>query len=105
LDSQGGEARAAARSVSSLVVFWLVGPIALAVAVGTAGGQVLPPASIADLLDKAIREGVLRVIVELKINPAGSPSPEAVARAQDAVLQELAPTGHRVSAASGRSPC
>lgn len=55
--------------------------------------QVATP-SIDDLIAKAIREGSVRVSVELKTDP--NPSREAIAAAQDLVLQELAGTRHRV---------
>ncbi len=60
---------------------------------GPTAAQVVPP-SIDDLIAKATREGSIRVIVELKTDP--SPSREAIAAAQDLVLQELAGTRHRV---------
>jgi len=60
---------------------------------GPTAAQVIPP-SIDDLIAKATREGSLRVIVELKTDP--SPTREAIAAAQDLVLQELAGTRHRV---------
>ena len=49
-----------------------------------------------DLIAKAVCQGPLRVIVQLKIDPPGPPSPEAIAEAQDRVLQELTGTSHRV---------
>ena len=55
-----------------------------------------PPSTVDDLIAKAARQGALRVIVELKIDPPGPPTREAIARAQDRVLQELAGTSHRV---------
>jgi hypothetical protein len=61
----------------------------------TAAAQTAPP-TIEELVAKATRQGTLRVIVELKIDPPGPPSPEAIGQAQDHVLQELAGTGHRV---------
>jgi hypothetical protein len=61
----------------------------------TAAAQTAPP-TIEELVAKAARQGTLRVIVEVKIDPPGSPSREAIAQAQDHVLQELVGTGHRV---------
>jgi len=54
------------------------------------------PSTIDDLVAKAARQGTLRVIVELKIDPSGPPSREVIAQAQDRLLQELAGTSHRV---------
>jgi hypothetical protein len=69
--------------------------ITLLTGAGTAAAQAIPP-TLDELVAKASRQGALRVIVELKLDPPGSPSPEAIARAQDHVLQELASTSHRV---------
>ena len=69
--------------------------IALWAVAWTAAAQAVPPA-IDDLIAKAARQGTLRVIVELRIDPPGPPSHEAIAQAQDRVLQELAGTSHRV---------
>ena len=60
---------------------------------GRSGGS---PPTIDELVAKAARQGPLRVIVELKLDPPGPPTREAIARAQDHVLQELAGTDHRV---------
>jgi hypothetical protein len=69
--------------------------ITLLTGAGTAAAQTAPP-TIEELVAKATRQGTLRVIVEIKIDPPGPPSREAIAQAQDQVLQELAGTGHRV---------
>ena len=61
----------------------------------TGAAQTFPP-TIEELVAKATRQGPLRVIVELKIDPPGPPSREGIAQAQDQVLQELAGTSHRV---------
>ena len=61
----------------------------------TAAAQMVPT-TIEELVAKAARQGTLRVIVEVKIDPPGPPSREAIAEAQDHVLQELAGTSHRV---------
>ena len=63
---------------------------------GTAAAQAAVPPTIDELVAKAARQGTLRVIVELKLDPPGPPTPEAIAQAQDRVLQELAGTDHRV---------
>jgi hypothetical protein len=55
-----------------------------------------PPPSVDDLVAKAARQGTLRVIVEVKIAPPGPPSREAIAHAQELLLQELVGTSHRV---------
>jgi hypothetical protein len=60
-----------------------------------AAGQPASP-TIDDLVAKAARQGTLRVIVELKMDPPGPPTPEAIARAQDLLLQELSGTSHHV---------
>jgi hypothetical protein len=70
--------------------------ITVLAAASTAAAQGIPSVSLDDLVEKASRQGVLRVIVELKVDPPGPPSPETIARAQDHVLLELAGTGHRV---------
>jgi len=54
------------------------------------------PSTIEELVAKAARQGTLRVIVELKIDPPEPPSREAIGQAQDHVLQELAGTSHQV---------
>ena len=69
--------------------------IALWTVAWTAAAQAVPPA-IDDLIAKAARQGTLRVIVELRMDAPGPPSPEAIAQAQDQVLQEIAGTSHRV---------
>jgi hypothetical protein len=69
--------------------------IALLTLASAAAGQATSP-TIDDLVAKAARQGTLRVIVELKMGPPGPPSPEAIARAQDLLLQELSGTSHRV---------
>lgn len=55
-----------------------------------------PQPSIDELVAKAARQGSLRVVVELRIDAPGPPSREAIAQAQDLVLQELAGTYYRV---------
>jgi hypothetical protein len=70
--------------------------IALLAEAGTAAAQGAVSSTVDDLIAKAIRQGSLRVIVEVKIDPPGSPSPETIAQAQDRVLQELGGTSHRV---------
>jgi hypothetical protein len=67
----------------------------LLMAAWTAGAQLSPP-TYDELLAKALRQGTLRVIVE--VLPDGPPPPtrEAIAQAQDRVLLELAGTNHRV---------
>jgi hypothetical protein len=67
----------------------------LLAAPGRAAAQATAP-SMDDLIAKAERQGTLRVIVELKIDPSGSPSAAAIAEVQDRVLGELAGTNHRV---------
>lgn len=62
----------------------------------TAGAQAAIPPTIDELAAKAARQGPLRVIVELKLDAPGQPTREAIAQAQDQVLQELAGTDHRV---------
>jgi len=49
-----------------------------------------------DLIAKAERQGTLRVIVELKLDPSGTPDRAAIAEAQDLVVAELSGTNHRV---------
>jgi hypothetical protein len=61
----------------------------------TAAAQAVPPA-IDDLIAKAARHGTIRVVVEVRAEAPGPPTPDAIARAQDLVLQELAGTDHRV---------
>ena len=56
-----------------------------------------PQPSIDELVAKAARQGSLRVVAELRIDAPGPPSREAIAQAQDLVLQELAGTSHRVT--------
>ena len=63
---------------------------------GTAAAQAAVPPTIDELAAKAARQGPLRVIVELKLDPPGPPTPEAISLAQDQVLQELTGTNHRV---------
>ncbi len=70
--------------------------IILLTGAGTAAAQAAVPPTIDELAAKAARQGPLRVIVELKLDPPGTPTPEAIARAQDQVLQELAGTDHQV---------
>jgi hypothetical protein len=74
--------------------------LGLAVSLGTPPGAPAAgadgPASLDELLAKAAQQGTLRVIVEVRTGAPGVPTPEAIARAQDLVLQELAGTGHRV---------
>jgi hypothetical protein len=55
-----------------------------------------PPPTLDDLVAKAARHGTLRVIVHLKCDGPSPPGRDAIARAQDLVLEELAGTGHRV---------
>jgi hypothetical protein len=54
------------------------------------------PSTIDDLVAKASRQGTLRVIVELKMDPPRPSSREAIAQTQDLLLQELTSTSHRV---------
>jgi hypothetical protein len=54
------------------------------------------PAPLDDLLVKAAQRGTIRVIVKIRLEAPGAPTPEAIALGQDLVLQELAGTGHRV---------
>jgi hypothetical protein len=70
--------------------------ITLLTGAAAAHAQVATPPTIDELAAKAARQGPLRVIVELKLDPPGPPTREAIARAQDQVLQELAGTDHRV---------
>lgn len=75
---------------------WTLGlGIALLTVASIAAGQPASP-TIDDLVAKAARQGTLRVIVELKMDPPGPPTPEAIARAQDLLLQELSGTSHHV---------
>jgi hypothetical protein len=62
---------------------------------GAAPPQTDPP-SIDDLVAKAARQGTLRVIVEVLPDGSAPYTPDAIAQAQDRVLQELAGTSHRV---------
>jgi hypothetical protein len=55
-----------------------------------------PPPSLDDLIDKATRQGTLRVIVEVLPEGSAPYSREAIAKAQDLVVQELSGTSHRV---------
>ena len=61
----------------------------------TAAAQTSPP-TYDELLAKAARQGSLRVIVEVLPDGPAPPTREAIAQAQDRVLQELAGTDHRV---------
>jgi hypothetical protein len=61
----------------------------------TAAAQTVPP-TYDELLAKAARQGSLRVIVEVVPDGPAPPTREAIAQAQDRVLQELAGTDHRV---------
>ena len=61
----------------------------------TAAAQTAPP-TYDELLAKAARQGTLRVIVEVLPDGPAPPTREAIAHAQDRVLQELAGTDHRV---------
>jgi hypothetical protein len=70
--------------------------IALLAEAGTAAAQAAVPSTIDDLIAKATGQGSLRVIVEVKIDAPGPPTPETIAQAQDRVLQELGGTRHRV---------
>lgn len=49
-----------------------------------------------ELLDKAARQGSVRVIVELRVDEPAPVSAEAIGRAQDLVLRDLAGADHRV---------
>ena len=60
-----------------------------------AGAQTASP-TLDELVDKAARQGFLRVIVEVLPDGPAPPTREAIAQAQDRVLQELAGTDHRV---------
>ena len=66
----------------------------LLAAPGRVAAQATAP-SIDELIAKAERQGALRVIVELKIDPQGTPDRAAIAEAQDRVLTELSGTNHR----------
>ena len=69
--------------------------IALLAGAQTAAAQGSPP-TFDELIAKATRQGSLRVIVEV-VTDGSPPFPrEAIAQAQDRVLQELAGTNHRV---------
>lgn len=93
-DGQGD--RLSSSSVGLPLGLALLLGIAVLTGAGTAAAQTTPPPTIEELVAKATRQGTLRVIVELKIDPPGPPSPEAIGQAQDHVLQELAGTSHRV---------
>jgi hypothetical protein len=67
----------------------------LLAAPGRTAAEVTAPA-LEELITNATRQGTLRVIVELKIDPPRPPSREAIAEAQDGLLAELAGTRHRV---------
>ncbi|HWC02463.1 MAG TPA: hypothetical protein VHF87_06815 [Methylomirabilota bacterium] len=69
--------------------------IALLTGAVPAAAQVVP-SPIDELIAKAARQGTLRVIVEVKPVSPGPATADAIAQAQDDVLQELAGTGHRV---------
>lgn len=69
--------------------------IALLLSAGTAAAQTAAP-TYDELLAKAARQGSLRVIVEVLPDGPAPPTREAIAQAQDRVLQELAGTDHRV---------
>ncbi len=69
--------------------------IALLLAAGTAAAQTASP-TYDELLVKATRQGSLRVIVEVLPDGPAPPTREAIAQAQDRVIQELAGTDHRV---------
>jgi hypothetical protein len=85
-----GNGRAAAGSILLLAIL-----LVSAARPGPASGQAGPP-SLDDLIAKAARQGSIRVIVEVRPEAGGPPSPEAIAQAQDLVLQELTGTDHRV---------
>ena len=72
-----------------------VGIVLLMAARTTAAAQTAPP-TYDELLAKAARQGSLRVIVEVVPDGPAPPTREAIAQAQDRVLQELAGTDHRV---------
>lgn len=55
-----------------------------------------PPSGLDDLIDKATRQGALRVIVEVLPEGPAPYSREAIAKAQDLVMQELGGTTHRI---------
>jgi hypothetical protein len=74
----------------------VLGVILLAAGWTATAAQTLPSMTIDDLIAKATRPGTLRVIVEIRVDPSGPPSREAVAQEQDRLLQELSGTGHRV---------
>ena len=63
---------------------------------GVSAAGPVAPTSLDELLAKATQQGTLRVIVEVRLDAPGAPTPEAIALAQDLVLRELAGTGHRV---------
>jgi hypothetical protein len=67
----------------------------LLTAPGRVAAQVTAP-SIDELIAKAERQGTLRVIVEMKLDPPATASAAAIAEAQDRVLEEMAGTNHRV---------
>lgn len=69
--------------------------VAVLAAASTAAAQA-PPPTIDDLIAKAARQGTLRVIVEVLPDGPAPPTREAIAQAQDRVIQELSGTTHRV---------
>jgi hypothetical protein len=72
----------------------LVG-IALLRAVEAGSAQTAPP-TYDELIAKAARQGTLRVIVEVLPDGPAPPTREAIAQAQERVIQELSGTEHRV---------
>src|SRR5262249_53129481 len=73
----------------------LVLAVALLAVARTAAAQA-GSVPIDDLIAKAAQQGTLRVIVGLRTDPPDQTTREAITRAQDLVLQELAGTPHRV---------
>ena len=61
---------------------------------GRAAAQVTAPTI--ELVAKAERQGTLRVIVEVKVDPPTPTSRETIVEAQARLLDELAGTSHRV---------
>ena len=77
------------------VSFVLATVLLMVAGAGAAPAQIDPP-SIDELVAKAARQGTLRVIVEVLPDGSAPYTSEAIAQAQDRVLQELAGTSHRV---------
>ncbi len=74
----------------------VAGAAALAALLAAAAAAETPTGSLAELIAKASREGTVRVIVEVRPEGGGPPTPETIGAAQDAVLGELTGTDHRL---------